>query len=72
MCTQTHNCKLTLTPGEGALRHSNSRDFVRTFAILMLKQRLGPGGMARLGPGGGAPDGLQAPVSARRRPGVLP
>ncbi len=32
--------------GEGALRHSNSRDFVRTFAILMLKQRLGPGGMA--------------------------
>ena len=60
MCTQTHNCKLTLTQtnthshrqGEGALRHSNSRDFVRTFAILMLKQRLGPGGMARLGPGG--------------------
>ena len=53
MCTQTHNCKLTLTQeGEGALRYSNSRDFVRTFAILMLKQRLGPGGMARLGPGG--------------------
>ena len=55
--THTHTDKHTRTQAgwgrelSDIFFYSNSRDFVRKVAISMLKQWLGPGGMARLGRG---------------------